>query len=389
MIYLNNAATGFPKPDRVKKAVAHYLHSPPYHSGRTGYDGQKQDIEFNCRKVLASLFHVQHPYRIVFTSGATEALCLAIFGLQLCNKAHVITTMIEHNSVLRPLKTLEKEGAITLTIVPCDSRGKVDAGAVIGQIRDDTRVVVVNHCSNVSGAVTDLAAIGKVTSAKGVVFLVDAAQSAGNIPIDTQVMGIDLLAFTGHKALHGMQGIGGLFIKENINLKPLKVGGTGVRSDYLLQPETMPLYYEAGTQNLPAIVSLHEGVSHILETGVEAIQAAKAERTQRMINHLAQRDEITLYHPGDQEGGTSLFSFNFKKMPPGDLGYVLENVYNIVIRSGLHCAPLIHKALNSYPHGSIRVSPSHFTTDEEITFFLNAIDTICEEMTASDSLTDN
>ncbi len=382
MIYLNNAATGFPKPEEVKKAVARYLHSPPFHSGRTGYDLQKKDPDLRCRKLLATLFCIQDPHRIVFTSGATEALCLAIFGMRLGDKDHVITTAIEHNSVLRPLKTLEKSGAITLTIIPCDSMGKVEPSAVIKQIRDNTRAVIVNHCSNVSGAVTDLAAIGRATSERGVVFLVDAAQSAGNIPIDVDAMGIDLLAFTGHKALNGIQGIGGLFIRENIHLEPLKVGGTGVRSDYLLQPKTMPLYYEAGTQNMPGIVSLCEGVSLVLKTGIDTIQATKAEHTQRMIQHLASQDGITLYYPENQPGGTCLFSFNLKNMAPADLGYVLENVFNIIIRSGLHCAPLIHQALDSYPLGSIRVSPSQFTTGEEITTFLRAIDTICEEMTS-------
>ncbi|MDH3347271.1 MAG: aminotransferase class V-fold PLP-dependent enzyme [Desulfobulbaceae bacterium] len=389
MIYLNNAATSFPKPKRVKNAVAQHLNSPPFHAGRTGYDLQQKDIILSCRKVLASLLHIKNPERIVFTSGATESLCLAIFGLELRDKAHVITTAIEHNSVLRPLKTLEKEGAITLTVIPCNSAGKVEASSVIKQIGDETRVVVVNHCSNVSGAVTDLAEIGKVTSAKDVVFLVDAAQSAGNIPLNVEEMHIDLLAFTGHKALHGIQGIGGLFIRESVNIKPLKVGGTGVKSDYLLQPEAMPLYYEAGTQNMPGIVSLYEGVSLVLEKGIKVLQEVKAERVQRMIDHLSKHDDIILYYPEDQDGGTCLFSFNIKNMDPADLGYILENVFDIIIRSGLHCAPLVHQALNSYPLGSIRVSPSHFTTDEEITFFLNAIDKICEGTSTTDFITDN
>ena len=162
-----------------------------------------------------------------------------------------------------------------------------------------------------------------------------------------------------------------------------------MKSDYLLQPEAMPLYYEAGTQNMPGIVSLYEGTSLVLETGIKVLQAAKAERTQQMISHLAKNDDITLYYPEDQEGGTCLFSFNLKNMDPSDLGYILENAFNIIIRSGLHCAPLVHQALNSYPLGSIRVSPSHFTTDEEITTFLKAIDTICEGTTTTDFITDN
>lgn len=199
IIYLNNAASGFPKPGRVIKAVERCLNTPPPHAGRTGYDTQQQDIALLCRQALAALFHVRDPQRIFFTSGATESLCLAIFGLELRDKAHVVTTAIEHNSVLRPLKTLEKAGAVTLTIVPCDDAGKVDAGRVIEHITDATRAVIVNHCSNVTGAVTDLAAIGAVTSARGVPFVVDAAQSTGTVPIDVEAMHIDLLAFTGHR----------------------------------------------------------------------------------------------------------------------------------------------------------------------------------------------
>ena len=193
MIYLNNAATSFPKPDNVRIAVEHCLKTPLFHASRTGYDSQQEDVTFSCREALATLFNIQNPERIVFTSGATESLCLAIFGLELRN-AHVITTTIEHNSVLRPLKTLERDGAIELTIVDCDSSGHVDTFSVCEQIKPTTKAVIVNHCSNVTGAVTDLQEIGAVTADKGIPFIVDVSQSAGYLPIDVEATQIDLLA---------------------------------------------------------------------------------------------------------------------------------------------------------------------------------------------------
>lgn len=376
MIYLNNAATSFPKPYPVRSAVERYLETPPFHALRTGYGSRQDDVVSSCREALAALFNIQTPERLVFTSGATESLCLAIFGLELRN-AHVITTAIEHNSVLRPLKTLERDGAIELTVVVCDSSGCVDAHNLTGQIKDSTQAIVVNHCSNVTGAITDVQTIGTVAAERGIPFIVDASQSAGTLPVDVEAMQIDLLAFTGHKSLYGMQGIGGLFIRDNIRLKPLKVGGTGVRSDYVFQPETMPMYYEAGTPNLPGIVSLYAGVSFIVETGLEQIRQRKAQCVQKMIEQLSNKETITLYASRDTNNPPGLFSFNIANMNPADVGYMLEHSFDIIIRSGLHCAPLIHQALGSYPSGSVRVSPSYFTTADEIALFVEAVEMIC------------
>jgi len=387
MIYLNNAATSFPKPKEVRDAVAAYLGNPPFHAARTGYDQQPDDVVFACRQSLATLFNIQSPERIVFTSGATEALCLAIFGLEL-HDAHVVSTLIEHNSVLRPLKTLERDGAIRLTLADCDASGRVDAQALCEQIGPGTKAVIVNHCSNVTGAVTDLRTIGTATREQGIPFIVDASQSAGHIPIDVDAMHIDLLAFTGHKSLYGLQGIGGLFIRNGMHLKPLKVGGTGVRSDDLFQPQTMPMYYEAGTPNLPGIVSLHAGVSFILETGLEQIRKRKEHCVQKMLEQLVKKSGIIVYSSHESKAPPGLFSFNIKNMTPADVGYMLENSFAIIIRSGLHCAPLIHKALHSYPHGSVRVSPSYFTTDDEIAAFLGAIETIYEEVQMDENFGD-
>ena len=271
MIYLNNAATSYPKPREVNAAISSYLNEMPFHASRVGFEMQQVNIVDSCRDKLATLFNVENPRQIVFTSGSTESLNLAILGLSF-NECHVITTSIEHNSVLRPLKTLEREGVITLSIVACDEAGYVNPQKIAHAIQKNTKLIVVNHSSNVTGTVLDIKTISRIARSHGIVLLVDASQSAGCVPIDVQQWDIDMLAFTGHKSLYGIPGIGGLYIREGIVLNPLKVGGTGVRSDLLYQPEEMPLYYEAGTQNVPGIVSLDAGVAFILRTRIDRIR---------------------------------------------------------------------------------------------------------------------
>ncbi len=378
MIYLNNAATSYPKPERVIKAVKECIEHPMFHASRTGYENQKKDTVSLCRQALADLFNIRDSDRIVFTSCSTESLNLALNGLQM-DGGHAVTTTIEHNSVLRPLKTMEREGRIRLSIVDCKGQGDVDVEEVAAQIGPDTRAVVVNHCSNVTGAVTDIKTLGNIVSEKRIPYVVDVSQSAGAMSVDVEECRIDLLAFTGHKSLYGMPGIGGLYIRENIDLRPLKIGGTGVRSDYLFQPESMPMYYEAGTPNMPGIISLLEGVSFVLETGVQRILEHKQRCVKKIIEAFEKNEKIEFYAAGNGNSSyPTLLSFNVKGMNPADVGYMLENSFEIAVRSGLHCAPLIHKAVGSFPDGSVRVSPSFFTTDQELEYFLESIETICE-----------
>ena len=279
LLYLNNAATSYPKPKQVIEAVVCYLKSVPFHASRTGFEIQTEDVITSCRQKLCQLFNAPQPDRMIFTSGSTESLNLAIKGLEL-NGGHVITTTIEHNSVLRPLFKLEKEGKIRLTIVDCDARGHVDPQKINQAIHPNTKAVVINHSSNVTGTITDIQAISDIAHAHGAVILVDASQSAGCTPIDIKGWDIDLLAFTGHKSLFGLPGIGGLYIKENIKLRPLKVGGTGVRSDLTEQPPESPIYYEAGTLNLPGILALNQGVDFILNTGLKKMEQHKKKPSQ-------------------------------------------------------------------------------------------------------------
>ncbi|MBM2816111.1 MAG: Aminotransferase class V-fold PLP-dependent enzyme [Ignavibacteria bacterium] len=371
MIYFNNTATSFPKPENVIKAVIEILNSPPTHSSRSGIEEESQDIFFTCRIKLAKLFNAPDPIRIVFTSGSTEALNLAIKGLDL-QGGHIVSTKIEHNSVIRPLKTLEEEGKIELTFVDCDKYGYVESGNIENAIHQNTKAIIVNHCSNVTGAVLDIKTISAIAKKHSCKIIVDASQAAGCLPIDVRDWEIDLMAFTGHKSLFGLQGIGGLYIRDGIELKPLKTGGTGIKSEYLTQPKIMPIYYEAGTQNLPGVVSLNAGLDFISETGIDVIQRKKERHISYITDELKNYDRITIYNSINNSSGT-VFTFNIDGMVPEEVNYILESSYNIHVRSGLHCAPLMLDALNVRPWGTVRASPSYFSTDEEVEKFIMAI----------------
>lgn len=368
-IYLNNAATSFPKPPSVIESVSRYIQSLPFHEGRGGSGDHYIDLLQECRQHIADLFAMPKPERVIFTAGATEALNLAIHGLSLDQK-HVITTTIEHNSVLRPLKTLEQEGCIDLTIIPCDSTGSISPDHMAKKLQPNTALIIVNHCSNVTGSIIDLQPIGKLARKEGICFAVDASQSAGLYPIDMQELCIDLLIFTGHKWLYGLQGTGCILMNETVALKPLKTGGTGARSDLLLQPQILPMLYEAGTHNVPGIVSLLAGVDYIKKQGMDTIRRHNQELTQFVLERFKEIPGITVF-PQHQE--TTLFSFTLKGMDVADIGYMLEHSFGLLVRWGLHCAPLIHEQLGTYPEGSIRVSPSFFNTLEDMQALLDAV----------------
>jgi cysteine desulfurase / selenocysteine lyase len=373
-VYFNNAATGFPKPESVLKAVNDSLKSVPCHHLRSGFDNQDGVVN-GCRERLAELFNSPEPRRFAFSSGATESLNLALKGLGLKGK-HVVTTAVEHNSVLRPLKTMEREGLLTLSIVPCDPSGHVSAQALSKALRPETALIAVNHCSNVTGTLNDAEAIGAVARKHKAVFLLDASQSAGVYPIDITAMNIDILVFTGHKALNGLQGIGGIYIGEDIEISPLKVGGTGIRSDYLYQPEEIPLRFEAGTMNLPGIISMNEGVKFILDTGMDNIRRHKEACIHRLRQIFNGFDNVHLFPENPHANETAILSFVIENITPADTSYMLENSFEIITRSGLHCAPLIHEYIGAAPAGTVRVSPSWFTTEEELTEFERAIEQI-------------
>ncbi len=371
MIYFNNAATSWPKPPEVSKAVYKYLNEVPCHSARAGLEEDSEDPAQACRDKLCKLFNASDPEQFVFTSGSTEALNLAINGLQL-DKAHVVTTGIEHNSVIRPLKHLELDGKIEITFVDCDETGYVTPESIEDAIKDNTKAIVVNHSSNVTGSILDIKTIAEIAHKHGMPIIVDASQSSGAIEIDIDGWDIDLLAFTGHKSLYGMQGIGGLHIKKGLELKPLKVGGTGIKSEVLVQPPGMPIFYEAGTPNVPGIVSLNAGIGFVLEKGVTHIREHKADMVRRIISELAEFPEVKVY-TNNKNNSMANFCFNIGGMAPEEVGYFLDSSYDIIVRTGLHCAPLLLKPVGVYPWGTVRASPSYFTTDDEIDLFIVAL----------------
>jgi cysteine desulfurase / selenocysteine lyase len=381
MIYLNNAATTFPKPRKVNDTVAAYLDTEPVHAGRVGFERQKEDTVWVCRQKLAELLGAEDPSHIVLTSGATESLNLALSGSDLTG--HVVTTAIEHNSVLRPLHRLSRERGFALTVVDCDADGYVQPSAIEQAIRPQTSALVVNHCSNVTGAVLDLEAIGRVAQRHGALLAVDASQSAGVELIDVRTQAVDYLAFAGHKSLYGLPGLGGLYMRAPLSLRPLKVGGTGIRSDLTEQPFEMPIYYEAGTPNMLGVAALCAGLEFVRQTGLPAIRRRRRQHIERLATALADVPGVILYAQQAALTDAGMLCFNIQGMTPEDVGYVLENSFGILVRTGLHCAPLIHRALGSFPAGSIRVSPSCFTSSEDIDCLIAAVKSMTEVGCAS------
>jgi len=372
MIYLNNSATSHPKPKVVIDAVTAFLNAPSHHSPRTGLEFDSEYITTTARQKLANLFNTENYNQIIFTSGSTESLNLAINGIGLKKGSHVVATVIEHNSVIRPLKHLERDEGIEVDFVDCDEFTYVHPEKIEEAIKSNTKAIVVNHSSNVTGSISDIAEIARIAHRHGALIIVDASQSAGNIPIDVTGWDIDLLSFTGHKSLYGLQGTGGLYIKKGLNVKPLKVGGTGVKGESLVQPTDMPLYYEAGTPNMPGIVSLDAGVTYILEKGLDNIRKRKSDIVKTIIGELKEFPEVEVFTKGERNSYVN-FCFNIKGMLPEEVGYVLESSYDITVRTGIHCAPLILKPLGVYPWGTVRASPSYFTTDNEVDIFIEAI----------------
>ncbi len=371
-IYLDNAATSHPKPESVYRAVDHALREIGTSPGRGGYrrglDATR--IVFEARESLAELFGIKDSSRLVFTSNATEALNLAIAGM-LRPGDHAVTTTMEHNSVSRPLRVAEKQGS-SITRIPCDRRGFLNPRDLAAALRADTRLIVLSHCSNVTGTVQPLAEIGQLASQSGVPLLVDAAQSAGVMPIDVTT-GISLLAAPGHKGLLGPQGTGFLYIAEGLELPPLVVGGTGGHSSSEEQPEEMPARFESGTLNTPGIAGLRAGVDFILNTGIETIRKKELSLVHQLLEGLMGMQNISLFGPAAEKERGGIVSFTVEGMDPSMIGFTLDHEYDIEVRTGLHCAPGAHQTIGTYPTGTVRVSPGWFTTEEEIETFIRAM----------------
>lgn len=380
MIYLDNAATSWPKPPQVIQAMTDFMKRGCANPGRSAHDMARQadDAVFHTRELLAKLFHITDPMRIAFMPNATYGLNMAIQGV-LSKGAHVVTTMMEHNSVLRPLKTLEKEGIIHLELIKPDRFGRITLQSIKKAVSRTTDLFCMTLSSNVTGAVMPFAEAGKHCRSNDVLYLVDAAQGAGVIPIDAEGMSIDLLVFSGHKGLLGPQGTGGLYVRENIPIKPIIQGGTGSFSDQMTQPSVFPDILESGTLNVPGIVGLGKGVSFILEAGINNIYTKKQQLLKKLFSEIEKEERITIYSPSPEQN-SGILALSVEDMDSSEVGYLLNKSFGICARNGLHCAPYAHQALGTRDKGLVRLSPGYFNSENEIDLTAKALQRIASGM---------
>jgi cysteine desulfurase family protein len=372
-IYFDQAATSWPKPDSVRRAVEEYFDGAGGNPGRSGHRmsiAAARLVEA-ARDALAELFAVPDPGRIAFTKNATEALNIAIHGL-LRPGDHAVTTSCEHNSVMRPLRHLEAAG-LALTVVSCRPDGTLDAEAVFEAIRPETRLIITVHGSNVTGALAPIASIAAEARRRGIPYLVDAAQTAGAIPIDLTALGIDLLAFTGHKALLGLTGTGGLVVAPGVDLPPLLRGGTGSRSDSEHQPEFMPDVYESGTLNVVGLAGLGAGVRHLLGVGIDLVAAHEQALVDRFRTGAAAIPLVRLFGPERPADRCGVVSFNVGSLSSSEVGTLLDRDFDILSRVGLHCAPGAHRTIGTFPGGTVRFGFGLTNTSGEVDAALHAL----------------
>jgi cysteine desulfurase family protein len=382
MIYFDNAATSWPKPPEVKKAMVKFMEEIGANPGRSGHllSIEAARILYETREAFSTLFRVKDPSRIVFTLNATESINLALKGL-LRPGDHIITSSMEHNSVMRPLRYLEKKG-VELSILPCSSNGTLNPQDAERKIKSNTKMIVLNHASNVTGTLLPIKEVGLIARNHNLLFLVDAAQTAGAYPIDMETEKIDLLAFTGHKSLYGPQGTGGLVISERIEEKemtPLKQGGTGSRSEFEEQPDFLPDRFESGTPNGVGIAGLLAGIQFVLEKGTEHIRQYESNLIEKLINGLEEIPRIKLYGSENKEERMATLSFNIAPLSPSNVSFYLEKEFGILCRPGLHCAPSAHKTMGTFPEGTVRFSLSYFNTEEEVDGAIDALNSIAKE----------
>ena len=378
MIYLDNAATTFPKPEAVYNAMMDCMKNYCANPGRAGHKlAMKAAREiYDTRENIAKLFNIDNPMNIVFTNNATDSLNLAIKGV--VNKGdHIITTSMEHNSVIRPIKALEKVG-VENTIVQCDDQGFLNIDDLEKAIKPNTKLIVTTHASNVCGTLIDIKSISEIANKHNILYLIDASQTVGVYDIDLKDIKADMLAAPGHKGLLGPQGTGILYIREGLNIGILKEGGTGSRSEDLFQPDLLPDKYESGTHNTPGIVGLNEGVKFIFKEGIDKIKEHEEELCKYMLERLEEVPNIKIYGPKDANKRASVISINIGNMDSGEITFLLDSEYDIATRSGIHCAPLAHKTLGTLEQGAVRFSIGYFNTKEEIDKAITALKQIAK-----------
>ena len=375
MIYLDNSATSFPKPEMVYMFMDSFYRKNGVNPGRSGFDAaiHTEETVFSTRKMLTELFNGNDPNRLTFSYNASDSLNIILQGL--AEKGdHVVTTTLEHNSVLRPLHHLALQGIIDVTHVSFDSHGYVHPDDIRKAIRKNTRMVVLNHSSNVIGTIQPVSEIGRICKEMGVYFIVDASQSAGIVPIDIKAMGIDVLVFTGHKCLMGPTGIGGSYVMDNVPVRLTRYGGTGVRSAQRTHLEEFPYRLECGTLNILGIAGLNAGVRWITEQGIENLHAREIALWDKLRKGLQQISQVTTYCAEDPVNQNSVLSFNINGFESVDVGSMLDVDYNIACRTGLQCAPLVHQGLGTdKTNGTVRMSLGPFNTEDHIEKAIEAV----------------
>lgn len=383
MIYFDNAATSWPKPAAVPQAMTAFLEQVGANPGRSGHRLSVEAARtiYDTRQALADLFNAPDPMRVVFGHNITEALNLALRGL-LHPGDHVITSSMEHNSVMRPLRWLEQQG-VALSVLPCSPQGFLDPDDIEAAIRPHTKLIVLNHASNVAGGLLPVAEAGRIARQHGLLLLVDTAQTAGAYPIDMQQDNIDLLAFTGHKSLYGPTGTGGLIFGERVvaeGILPLHLGGTGSRSEAEFQPDFLPDRFESGTPNAVGLAGLLAALHWLQDKSVDAIRQHETTLARQLISGLQQIPGVILFGGQDASRQTATVSFNIASLEPSTVGQRLDAEYGILCRVGLHCAPAAHRTLGTFPDGTVRFGMGAFNTIEEVHQALQAVEHLAGEV---------
>jgi len=379
-IFLDNGATSFPKPEEVYQFMDQFFRKFGVSPGRSGYDLclETGELVEETRKMLTEYFNGQDPNRLCFSYNSTDALNLAIFGM-LKEGDHAVTTTIEHNSVLRPLYHLHKYNGVEVDYIPFNSKGFADPDDFPKKFKKNTKLVVVNHASNVIGTIQSIKEIGKYCQEKEIPLLIDASQSAGKIPVDIERLKVDVVVFTGHKSFLGPMGIGGLYVREGIEIRHTRAGGTGVRSAVRTHLEEYPFRLEYGTLNVLGVAGLHAGLKWLEKKGISNIHDQEMRLTTLLRDELKEIEGVTLYCQEDLTDHISVFLFNIDGLEAADTGTILDVDYNIACRTGLHCAPLVHKQLGTDKiHGGVRLGIGPFNTEEHIRTAIQAVKEITE-----------
>ncbi len=386
-VYLDNAATSWPKPESVYAAIDRYQRQLGAPAGRSAYQ-EANEVERmidRTRRLLAETIHAETPQRMIFTSNGTDALNLALHGL-LRPGDHVVTSVVEHNSMLRPLRHLEQHADVQVSRIGCDGRGIVDPDEIRTAIRPTTRLIALIHASNVTGALQPIEAIGQIARQHELLLLVDAAQSVGHVPVDVRAMQADLLAAPGHKALMGPLGNGFLYVgpRAQQHLVPVRQGGTGTQSESDVQPDSLPDRYESGNHNVPAIVGLGAGLEFVRQRGIEALRQHEQALTDRLRDGLQSIAGLRVYGPTDRNDRVGVVGITVDGWPPQELATVLDTAYRVQVRAGFQCAPLLHRALGTAQQGgTLRLSLGAWNTTEHIDSAIEALTDLAAETMGS------